>query len=95
MLLNWAILQEDDLDKAVFKSEGQKLYKINIIKKKIYCSFQSLDILYAFLFQPALIRIRTSVHFLATYCLWKPMDMKLDMCDANVQKHQFSNLPAY
>ncbi len=27
-----------------------------------------------------------------TYCLWKPIDMKLDMCDANVQKHQFSNL---
>ncbi len=25
----------------------------------------------------------------------KPIDMKLDMCDANVQKHQFSNLPAY
>jgi len=23
------------------------------------------------------------------------IDMKLDMCDANVQKHQFSNLPAY
>ncbi len=30
-----------------------------------------------------------------TYRLWKPIDMKLDMCDANVQKHQFSNLPAY
>ncbi len=29
-----------------------------------------------------------------TYCLWKPIDMKLDMCDANVQKHQFSNLIA-
>ncbi len=27
--------------------------------------------------------------------LWKPIDMKLDMCDANVQKHQFSNFPAY
>ncbi len=30
-----------------------------------------------------------------TYRLWKPIDMKLYMCDANVQKHQFSNLPAY
>ncbi len=30
-----------------------------------------------------------------TYCLWKPIDMKLNMCDANVQKNQFSNLPAY
>ncbi len=29
------------------------------------------------------------------YHLRKPIDMKLDMCDANVQKHQFSNLPAY
>ncbi len=25
----------------------------------------------------------------------KTRDMKLDMCDAKVQKHQFSNLPAY
>ncbi len=30
-----------------------------------------------------------------TYCLWKPIDLKLDLCDANIQKHQFSNLPAY
>ncbi len=30
-----------------------------------------------------------------THLLWKPIDMKLDTCDANVQKHQFSNLPAY
>ncbi len=30
-----------------------------------------------------------------TYCLCKPTDMKLDMCDANVQKHQFSNLPDF
>ncbi len=30
-----------------------------------------------------------------TYCLWKLIDTKLDMCDANDQKHQFSNLPAY
>ncbi len=28
-----------------------------------------------------------------TYHLWKPMDMKLYVCDANGQKHQFSNLP--
>ncbi len=30
-----------------------------------------------------------------TYRLWKPRNMKLDMYDANVQKHQFLNLPAY
>ncbi len=30
-----------------------------------------------------------------TYRLYKPIDMNLDMCDANVQKHQFSNLTAY
>ncbi len=30
-----------------------------------------------------------------TYRLWKPIDMKLNMCDANIQKHQFSNLPEY
>ncbi len=30
-----------------------------------------------------------------TYRLWKPIDTRLDMCDANIQKHQFSNLPAY
>ncbi len=27
--------------------------------------------------------------------VWKPIDTRLDMCDANVQKHQFSNLPAF
>ncbi len=30
-----------------------------------------------------------------THRLWKPIDTKLDMCDANIQKHQFSNLTAY
>ncbi len=30
-----------------------------------------------------------------TYRLWKPIDMKLDMCDANVQKHHFWNFTAY
>ncbi len=30
-----------------------------------------------------------------TYRPWKPIDMKLDMCDANVQMHQFSNLPVH
>ncbi len=28
-----------------------------------------------------------------TYLLWKPIYMKLDMCEANVQKHQFANVP--
>ncbi len=30
-----------------------------------------------------------------TYCIWKPIDMKLYMYDVNVQKHNFSNFPAY
>ncbi len=41
------------------------------------------------------VHLRTPWATEQTYCLWKPMDMKLDVCDANVQKHQFSNLPAY
>ncbi len=41
------------------------------------------------------VRLRTPWATEQTYRLWKPIDMKLDMCDANVQKHQFSNLPAY
>ncbi len=41
------------------------------------------------------VRLRTLWATKHTYCLWKPIDMKLDMCDANVQKHQFSNLPAF
>ncbi len=40
-------------------------------------------------------RLRTPWATEQTYCLWKPIDMKLDTCDANVQKHQFSNLPAF
>ncbi len=30
-----------------------------------------------------------------TYCLLKPIYTRLDMCDTNVQKHPFLNLPAY
>ncbi len=41
------------------------------------------------------VHLRTPWATEQTYRLWKPIDMKLDMCDANVQKHQFSNLPAY
>ncbi len=41
------------------------------------------------------IRLRTPWATEQTYRIWKPKDMKLDMSDANVQKHQFSNLPAY
>ncbi len=50
-------------------------------------------------FEPELlasqVRLRTPWATEQTYRLWKPIDLKLDMCDANVQKHQFSNLPAY
>ncbi len=50
-------------------------------------------------FEPELlisqVRLRTPWATEQTYCQWKPIDMKLDMCDANVQKHQFSNLPAF
>ncbi len=35
------------------------------------------------------VRLRTPWATEQTYHLWKPIDMKLDMCDANVQKHQF------
>ncbi len=41
------------------------------------------------------VRLRTPWATEQTYRLWKPIDMKLDMCDANVQKHQFSNFSAY
>ncbi len=41
------------------------------------------------------LNIRTPWATEQTYRLWKHIDMKLDMCDANVQKHQFSNLPAF
>ncbi len=50
-------------------------------------------------FEPELltsqVRLHTPWALEQTYHLWKPIDMKLDMCDANIQKHQFSNLPAY
>ncbi len=38
------------------------------------------------------VRLRTPWTPDQTYRLWKPLNMKLDMCDANVQKHEFSNL---
>ncbi len=41
------------------------------------------------------VRLRTPWPNEQTYHLWKPIDMKLDMYDTNVQKHQFSNLPVY
>ncbi len=50
-------------------------------------------------FEPELlisqVRLRTLWATVQTYRQWKPIDMKLDMCNANVQKHQFSNLPAF
>ncbi len=50
-------------------------------------------------FEPELltsqVRLRTPWATKQTYGLWTPIDIKLDMCDANVQKHQFSNLSAY
>ncbi len=50
-------------------------------------------------FEPELldcqVRLRTPWPTEQTYHLWKPIDMKLDMYDTNVQKHQFSNLPVY
>ncbi len=41
------------------------------------------------------LRLRTPWTTKQTYRLWKLIDTKMDVCDANVQKHQFSNLPAY
>ncbi len=50
-------------------------------------------------FEPELftsqVRLHTPWATEQTYRLWKPIDIKLDMCDADVQKHQFSNFPAY
>ncbi len=50
-------------------------------------------------FEPELLNSQVCLRTLwateQTYCLWKPIDMKLDMCDANVQKDPFSNIPAY
>ncbi len=49
-------------------------------------------------FEPELLTYQVCLHTPwateQTYRLWKPIDMKLDMCDANIQKHQFSNFPA-
>ncbi len=39
------------------------------------------------------VRLRTSWATKQTYPLWKPIDMKMDMRDVNVQKHQ--KLSAY
>ncbi len=50
-------------------------------------------------FEPELptsqVHLRTPWATEQTYRLWNPIDMKLDVCDANIQNHQFSNLPAY
>ncbi len=44
-------------------------------------------------FEPELltsqVHLRTPWATKQTYRLWKPINMKLDMCDANAQKHQF------
>ncbi len=49
-------------------------------------------------FEPELlaswVRLHTSWATVSNH-LWNPINMKLDMCDANVQKHQFSNLPSF
>ncbi len=41
------------------------------------------------------VHLRTPWATEQTYCLWNPINMMLDMCNANIQKHTFSNLPAY
>ncbi len=50
-------------------------------------------------FEPELLtsqlRLHTPWATQQNYLLGKPIDIKLDMCDTNVQKHQFSNFPAY
>ncbi len=50
-------------------------------------------------FEPELltsqVRLRTPMSYRSILRLWKPIDMKLNMCNANVQKHQFSNFPGY
>ncbi len=48
-------------------------------------------------FEPEILASYVHLHTLwgteQTYRLWKPVDTRLDMCDANV--HLFSNLPAF
>ncbi len=46
-------------------------------------------------FLASLVRLCTPWATEQTYCLWKPIDTRLDMCDANVEKHRFSNIPAF
>ncbi len=50
-------------------------------------------------FEPELlafyVHLRTSWATEQTYRIWKPIETRLYMCDANVQMHQFSNLPAF
>ncbi len=50
-------------------------------------------------FEPELLASKVCLRTLwapkQTYQNWKSIDMKLDMFDANVQKHQFSNLQVY
>ncbi len=41
------------------------------------------------------VHLRTPWATEQTFHLWKPIDTRLDMFDANVQKHQFSNLPTF
>ncbi len=44
---------------------------------------------------PVFLRLCTPWTTEQTYYQWKPINTKLDMCDANIQKLQFSNLTAY
>ncbi len=46
-------------------------------------------------FLASLICLRTPWATEQTYRLWKPINTMLYMCDANVQKHQFSNLQIF
>ncbi len=46
-------------------------------------------------FEPELLTSQVTEATEQTYRLWKPIDTRLDMCDANVQNKQFSNLTTY
>ncbi len=67
----------------------QLLYAdLTVLSKRSYTGFEPELLI-------SQVRLRTPWTTKQTYCLWKPIDTKLDVCDANVQNNPFSNLPAY
>ncbi len=85
--------RKDGIIPQQWKGGVSETLKTNLVSwhKLFSCSYTG--------FEPELltsqVRLHTPWATEQTYRLRKPVDMKLDMCDSNVQKHTFSNLPAY